>query len=220
MRQLFTRNVGWKLLSLGIAIGLWISVAREPEVATSVSVPLDFRNPPDDLDIRGALPDRIRLEVRGPSGRLTGDNLAAVAVVLDLADATPGERTYTIRDHNVNLPSDIRFDRAIPAQITLRFEQLMVKEEPVQPVFVNMPEGYRIASEQFTPNRVRIRSTEDHLVSIDVIRTDPISLQGFTGERTIRTHLNVGDPQVRLSDSSADITVRVRLEKISSGRSR
>ncbi len=41
----------------------------------------------DDLDIEGNLPDRVRLEVRGPSGSLTRDNLAAVAVVLDLSDA-------------------------------------------------------------------------------------------------------------------------------------
>ncbi len=87
MRQLLTRNLGWKLLSLLIAIALWIAVAREPEVATSLSVPVDFRNMRDDLDIDGNLPDRVRLEVRGPSGRLTRDNLSAVAVVLDLSDA-------------------------------------------------------------------------------------------------------------------------------------
>ena len=51
MIQLFTRNLGWKLLSLLIAIALWIAVAREPEVATSLSVPVEFRNMRDDLDI-------------------------------------------------------------------------------------------------------------------------------------------------------------------------
>ena len=43
MIQFFTRNVGWKILSLGIALALWVSVAREPEVATSLSAPVDFK---------------------------------------------------------------------------------------------------------------------------------------------------------------------------------
>src|SRR5580704_11151811 len=114
MIQLLTRNLGWKLLSLLIAIVLWISVAREPEVATSVSVPVEFKNPRDDLDISGDLPDRVRLEVRGPSGRLTRDSLSTVAAMIDLSDAQPGERTYTIRGRNLNLPSGVVFYQAIP----------------------------------------------------------------------------------------------------------
>ncbi len=157
MLQLFTRNLGWKLLSLLIAVALWIAVAREPEVATSLSVPVDFKNMRDDLDIAGNLPDRVRLEVRGPSGSLTRDNLSAVAVVLDLSDAHSGERTYSIRGRNLNLPTGVVFYRAVPSQLTLRFSQLVVKEEPVQPLFVNMPAGYRVANQQFNPARVRVR---------------------------------------------------------------
>ncbi len=217
IRQIFTRNLGWKLLSLVLAFGLWISVAREPEVATSLSVPLEFKNPPDDLDIKGTLPDRVRIEVRGPSGRLTRDTLSTVAVVLDLGDATPGERTFTIRDHNINLPSDVRFDRAVPAQVTLRFDQLIFKEAPVQPVFMNKPEGYRVTTEQFSPTRVRIRGTEDHMNRIDEIKTDPIDLKGIVGDRVIHTHLNVGDPQVRLMNPPSDVMVRFRVDKITNG---
>src|SRR5271155_3041239 len=124
MKQLFTRNLGWKFLSLVIAIALWIAVAREPEVATSLSAPVDFKNMRDDLDIDGNLPDRVRLELRGPSGSLTRDSLAEVAVVLDLADANAGERTYSIRGRNLNLPAGVVFYRAIPSQITLHFDQL------------------------------------------------------------------------------------------------
>ena len=84
----------------------------------------------DDLDISGNLPDRVRLEVRGPSGSLTRDNLPTVAVVLDLSDAHAGERTYSIRGRNLNLPAGVVFYRAVPSQLTLHFDQLIFKEEP------------------------------------------------------------------------------------------
>jgi YbbR domain-containing protein len=212
--QLLTRNLGWKLLSLAIAVVLWIAVSREPEVATSLSVPVDFKNMRDDLDIDGNLPDRVRLEVRGPSGRVTRDNLSAIAVVLDLSDASAGERTYSIRGRNLNLPSGVVFYRAVPSQLTLHFDQLVFQEEAVFPVYVNVPNGYRVASQQFTPATVRIRGSQDRVQAIHQVKTDPMDLSGAAGEKTIHTHLNVGDPQVRIVDAPADITVQVKLEKI------
>jgi YbbR domain-containing protein len=220
MKQLFTRNLGWKLLSLLIAIGLWIAVAREPEVATSLSVPVDFRNMRDDLDIDGNLPDRVRLELRGPSGSLTRDNLSAVAVVLDLSDAHAGESTYSIRGRNLNLPAGVVFYRAVPSQLTLRFEQLVYRDEPVQPVYTNIPSGYRVLSQQFSPTQARIRGSRQRVEVIHMIRTDPMDLSGVTGEQTLHTHLNVGDPLVRVIEAPADIAVRVKLEKIANGSAR
>jgi YbbR domain-containing protein len=217
MKQLLTRNLGWKFLSLLIAVVLWVSVAREPEVATSLSVPVDFRNMRDDLDISGSLPDRVRLEVRGPSGRLTRENLSAVAVVLDLSDAQAGERTYSIRGRNLNLPSGVVFYRAVPSQLTLRFDRLIVKEEPVLPIYSNKPVGYRIANQQFSPAMVRIRGSQDRVRAISQVKTDPMDLSGVAGEKVFHTHLNVGDPQVRLIEAPTDITVQVKLEKISNG---
>jgi YbbR domain-containing protein len=220
MRQLFTRNLGWKLLSILLAVGLWLAIAREPQVATSLAVPVEFKNMREDLDISGNLPDRVFLEVRGTSGRLSRDNLSTLAVVLDLADAQPGQRTYDVRGRNLNLPSGVVFYRAVPSQLTLHFDQLAFKQEPVHPVFVNLPASYRIASQDFSPVRVRIRGSEDRVQAINQVKTDPIDLSGVAGDMVFHTHLNIGDAQVRLVDTSSDLTVRVRLEKILTGGSR
>jgi YbbR domain-containing protein len=217
MKQLFTQNLGWKFLSLLLAVGLWLAIAREPEVATSLSVPVEFRNMRDDLDISGNLPDRIRIELRGPSGRLTRDNLSAVAAVLDLSDAQAGQRTYDIRGRNLNLPPGVVFYRAVPSQITLGFNQLAVREEPVQLVFLNKPASYHIVSEEFSPMKVRIRGSEDRVQTIHQVKTDPMDLSGVAGEKVFHTHLNIGDAQVRLLDIPPDVTVRVKLEKILNG---
>jgi YbbR domain-containing protein len=90
----------------------------------------------------------------------------------------------------------------------------------VQPVFVNRPASYRIASQQFSPTQVRIRGSEDRVQAINQIKTDPMDLSGVAGEQVFHTHLNVGDAQVRLVDTSSDITVRVKLEKILTGGAR
>lgn len=214
--KLLTQNLGWKLLSLLIAIALWIVAAREPEVATSLSVPIEFKNIPDDLDIGGNLPDRVRLEVRGPSGRLTRDNLTDAAVVLDLSDAHAGERTYTLGSPNVSLPFGVSFYRAVPSQITLRFDQLMTRRVDVQPVLTKIPNGYRVAATTVQPSKVSIRGPEQRVANVSQVMTDPVDLTGVVSNKSFRSRINVGDPVVRVDVPEA--TVKVSLQRVTPGR--
>jgi YbbR domain-containing protein len=214
MRKLLTRNLGWKLLSLAIAYALWIAIAREPELETSISVPIEFKNLPRDIDISSDVPDRVHIEIRGPSTRLTHDYLSSVAVVLDLSDTQPGERTFTIHDWNASLPFGVAFDRAVPSQITLRFAHLSSRDVSIVPRYLKPPpQGYRVASFEFKPAMVRIRGPEDHVTRTEAVTTDPIDLSGVVKRAKIPVHINVGDPQIRLEMPRAVTTFTVVVER-------
>jgi YbbR domain-containing protein len=212
--RFITGNLGWKLLALMIAVALWIAVAREPELATSIAVPIEFKSIPDDLDIGSDLPDHVRLEVRGPSGRLSRDNLADLAVILNLADARPGERTYNIRPSHINLPSGVSFYRALPSQITLRFDKLLTKEVEIvlAPYSKGPPDGYRVRSYALNPAKTFIRGPEQRVRNISHVTLDPVDLSGVISQAEFHTHVNIGDPQVRLEVPS-DVALRITLEK-------
>jgi len=212
MMKLLTSNIGWKIASLLLAVALWFAVAREPELATSISVPIEFKNIPEDQDIGSNIPDRVRIEIRGPSGLLSRDNLAAVAVILDLSDANASERTYTIRGSNIDLPSGVTFYRAVPSQITLRFDRLLTRNVDVHPLYSKVPDGYHLTGEVIQPARVRIRGPEAKVKTIAAVATDPLDLSAVVGAAQFRTHVNVGDPQIRV-DNPTPITVKVTLER-------
>ena len=209
-------NLGWKLLSLLIAVALWIAVAREPELATSIAVPIEFRSIPDDLDIGSNLPDRVRLEIRGSSGRLSRDSLADLAVIVDLSDARPGERTYNIRASNINLPSGVSFYHALPSQITLRFDKLLTKEVDIvlAPYSKGPPDGYRVRSYMLEPAKTFIRGPEQRVKSISHVTLDPVDLSSVISQAEFQTHVNLGDPQVRLEVPST-VRLKVIVEKTS-----
>jgi YbbR domain-containing protein len=209
-------NLGWKLLSLLIAVALWIAVAREPELATSIAVPIEFRSIPDDLDIGSNLPDRVRLEIRGSSGRLSRDNLADLAVIVDLSDARPGERTYNIRASNMNLPSGVSFYRAMPSQITLRFDKLLTKEVEIvlAPYSKGPPEGYRVRSYTLVPAKTVIRGPDQRVKNITRVTLDPVDLSGVIGQAEFQTHVNLGDPLLRL-EAQSTVKLKVTVEKTS-----
>ena len=209
-------NLGWKLLSLGIAVALWIAVAREPELATSIAVPIEFRSIPDDLDIGSNLPDHVRLEVRGPSGRLSHENLSDLAVILNLSDARPGERTYNIRPSSINLPSGVSFYRALPSQITLRFDKLLTKEVDIvlAPYSKGPPDGYRVRSYMLEPAKTFIRGPEQRVKSISHVTLDAVDLSGVISQAEFQTHVNLGDPQLRLEVPST-VRLKIIVEKTS-----
>ena len=181
-------------------------------MATSLSIPIEFKNIPDDLDIGSNVPDRIHIEVRGPSGRLSRDSLSDLAVVLDLSGAHVGERTYTVHPSNTNLPAGVEFHRAVPSQVTLRFDRVMTQEVPVVPVYSKTPEGYRVQAYQLEPGRVRIRGPEERVKAIARVDTDPVDLSGVVSQKEFRTAVNLRDPQVRL-EVPTTITLKVTLEK-------
>ena len=214
--KFLTANLGWKLLALLIAVALWIAVAREPELATTIAAPVEYKNIPDDLDIGSNLPDRVRLEVRGPSGRLSRDNLTDVAVILDLKDAGPGERTYNIRPANINLPAGVSFYRALPSQVTLRFDKLLSKEVEIVPAPYSKgpPDGYRVRSYTLKPSKTLIRGPEQRVRNISHVTLDPVDLSGVISQAEFHTHVNIGDPQVRL-EVPAPVELRITLEKSS-----
>jgi len=213
MMRFLSDNIGWKIGSLLLAIALWIAVAREPDLATSVSVPIEFKNIPEDLDIESNIPDRVRIEIRGPSGLLSRDNLSALAVILDLSDARANERTYTIRAANVDLPSGVTFYRAVPSQLTLRFDRLLTRNVDVRPNYTRIPDGYQLTAQAVEPARIRIRGPEEKVKALTAVTTDPLDLSTVVGAAQFRTHVNVGDPQVRVENPAA-VTVKVTIQRI------
>src|SRR6185503_11387552 len=104
--RVLTRNLGWKLLSVSLAVLLWIAVEGEPVLVTVQSVPVYYRNVEPALALVSNPPVTVRLELRGSSDVLGPDNLSSVAVLLDLAGETgPGDKAFPIARSNVSLPA-------------------------------------------------------------------------------------------------------------------
>ena len=215
MRKLLFANLRWKLISLAIAILLWFVIAHEPELATSLSAPIQYQNLPADLDISSDLPGHVLLEVRGPSSQLRPANLSRVAVVLDMSRVHgPGEVTFDISGHDTNLPMGVAFYRSVPSQIRIKFEHLESREVPVIPRYSNPPPaGYQVTETSIDPPAVSIIGPESRVEAQNAVHTDPIDLSSVVDRATLHVHIYVGDPQLRL-EGPTSVTYNVVLGKI------
>jgi YbbR domain-containing protein len=198
-----TRNISWKLFALLIAVLLWIAVANEPEMSAFVSVPVEFRDLPDTLEISSAAVEKVDLELRGPSGELRNFSGTRTAVVLDMADAQPGERTYTIGEEDARLPRGLTLIRSIPSQVRFVFERRATRTIPVEVRFTQPPARYQV-----TPPTLTIEGPESHVDRIKSAVTDTVDTGQLSGTGTFHVSAFIDDPYVRIQ-SDPEVTVEV-----------
>ena len=51
LRKYVFHNFALKLLSLGVAVLLWMAVTRDPVAEVALNVPIEFHNSPEHLEI-------------------------------------------------------------------------------------------------------------------------------------------------------------------------
>jgi len=210
MRKWLTQNLGLKFLSLLVAVLLWAVFIREPQLMTTVWVPVLLRGIPENLEVSAGLIDRVQLEVVGAGSQLTPERLSEAAVILDLGNVDrPGERTYTIRASDVRLPTGVHFSRAVPSQIRLQFERRVTREVPVRIRYhAGPPHGYSLSREEVIPPRLAIVGPESNVRHVTFVETDAIDLSNVVGPAEFQVNVFVPDPHVRF-ELEPRVTVRV-----------
>jgi YbbR domain-containing protein len=213
MRRLVPKNLGWKLGSLLLAVLLWLAFSSTPDIVTTHTSPILYRNLAPTLLVTGDAPENIHVELRGPATQLTAASLADTVALFDLASVSgPGERTFTISDANLNLPRNVSFLRAVPSQLRLRFARLLTRDVPVQIRFSGaLPPGRQLVSKTSTPETLRIAGSENQVLSVENVETDAIDLSSVTESGQFHVNTFVSNPQVRF-ESSPIVTVKLAVE--------
>jgi hypothetical protein len=207
------RNAGWKLLALALAVLIWILVASEPELATFVAVPLQYKNLPPELEISSTLIESVYLELRGPAGELRSmTDARRPSVVLDMSKVRPGERTFVIDDDSVRLPQGVKLLRAAPSQVRFDFERRSYRDVPVRVRFTPDPNsGYEVADYAVSPTQLPIVGPESHVARINVAVSDPVDLTGVVGRAEFHVNAFIEDSYVRFaSPPTVAVTVTMR----------
>jgi len=213
--RLVTHNVGWKLLSLVIALAIWALVASEPELSTFATARIDFQNLPDNLELSSTPVTSILLELRGPSNQLggLGDGSQHPAVILDMAGVAPGERTFAIGPGDVRLPRGVRVVRVTPSEARFKFERPLVRAVPVRVRYANEGRnGYRVSGTTVEPAELQIAGPQSRVARVVSVETDPVDVGSATGTIEVRVNAYVDDSFVRFQ-APPQVTVSFTMKK-------
>jgi hypothetical protein len=205
------RHLGLKLLSIGIAVLLWLTVAGEPIVERSLRVPLELQNIPADLVVVESPPGQVDVRVRGASSALTHLANGDVVAVLELERVRAGRRLFSLTPAHVRAPFGIAVEQVTPGTVAVRFEASGTKTVPVEPAIDGKPaEGYVVQNVVSDPGSVDVVGPESSLRLLTNAVTEGVSVEGAAGTVRATVTIGVGDPRLRLvTPQTARVTVAI-----------
>lgn len=204
-------HVGLKLLSLALAVLLWLVVAGEEAVERGLRVPLELQQIPDGVELLGEVPDTVDVRVRGSSGALSRVGAGDIVAVLDLGGVQPGERLFHLTPDQMRTPFGVEVVQVNPATVALAFDRRASRSVPVVPAVEGKPApGHAVGKVSSDPAKVDVVGPASAVERVTEALTEPVSVEG--AERTVQASVVIGlrDPALRLkTPRSAIVTVEI-----------
>jgi len=205
------RHIGLKLLSVAIAVLLWMVIAGEETVERGLRVPLELQQFPPGLELLGDVPTTADVRVRGSSGTLSRVSPGDVVAVLDLRGARPGERLFHLTPDQVRAPFGVEVVQVTPPTVAVVFDKTATRTVPVRPAIEGKPAaGYLVGKNTADPPSVEIVGPESAVSRVTEALTEPVSVTGAS--RQVQEIVTVGtlDPAVRVkTQRTATVTVQI-----------
>jgi YbbR domain-containing protein len=211
-RKIFLEDWSLKLLSLAIALVLWLVVTGQNQPVTAhVNVQLNFIRP-QSLEISNDPPRTVDVMLTGSRSKL--DDLTALDLVatVDISDQQPGERVLRLADKaQISLPQGVKVDGFQPSAIPIRLEQIIERQVPLEPKLEGKPaEGYQVYGVRPSKGSVLVRGPESRVNAMQKVSTESIRLTGHKESFTARNlGVDVPDAKIRLLDPVVSVEIDI-----------
>jgi YbbR domain-containing protein len=223
LRRIFIEDWNLKLLSLAIAIVLWLLVTGQNQPVTAhLNVQLNFIRP-QSLEISNDPPRTVDVMLTGSRNKL--DDLTSLDLVatIDISDQRAGERVLRLADRaQISLPQGIKVDGFQPSAIPIRLEEIVERQITVEPKLEGQPAtGFEVYGVYPNKGSVSVRGPASRVTSLQKVLTESIWLGGH-GESFTASNvaIDVPDPKVDLIEPVVNVSVEIgerRIEKTFSG---
>jgi YbbR domain-containing protein len=205
------RHLGLKLLSLGLALLLWMIVSGEEMVERGLRVPLELQQVPAGLELLGDVPATVDVRVRGASGTLSRVATGDVIAVLDLRGARAGRRLFPLTPDQMRVPFGVEVVQITPPAVAMTFEPSLSRDMPILPAVDGKPApGYVVGPMVAEPRMVEVIGPESAVKRATEVLAEPVSVNGAKGPVQETVVLGLLDPSLRLKAArSASVTVQI-----------
>ncbi|MDD5016325.1 MAG: CdaR family protein [Atribacterota bacterium] len=163
----FLKNLDIKLLSLFLAIILWLYIAggENPIVENFIDISLAKSNLSEDLVIKD-FPTNVSIGIKGPKNIINNISPHQINGIINFFGINK-EGLYKLKVE-VTAPKRTQITRIIPSEIKVEVEKVLSKEIEVEYSLIGVPEkGYSLTDEpQFNPSKVKIIGAQSVLENI------------------------------------------------------
>jgi YbbR domain-containing protein len=185
-----------KILSLVLALMLWVAVAYMGESRMSIAVRVSAENLGRNLIISKMDPDEVLVTLDGPISILKNIRSRDVRIPLDLANVKEGRQVFSLNKDNVFRPEGLRVDAIKPDYVVIETDSIMEKRlKTVVKLDKKWMSMYAVKS--WAPRYVTVEGSRDALKGRDSIVTLPVDGGFLSEEEEVDVGLDTKDMVVR-----------------------
>jgi YbbR domain-containing protein len=218
LRDRLRRNMGLRVISLGLAIGLWIFVnAGQHESLKQFTVPIVYRGLPRGFVIVNQHPEIVTIQVSGPRTLLSLIDPNRIALRMDLAGVSVGQASFKVGPDAFAVPRQTSVESILPSQIVLDIDRIVTRSVPVHLVTTGkVAEGYRLAVSEITPATITLKGPGKELARVEQVDTEPVNVSGLAASATNVIGLSL--PAGRIKTDPEEVTAKVSVAPVIADR--
>lgn len=171
MYDILRRNLGYKIISLVLAIVFWLWITSQAEPAglwgkQTREVPLVVNNQPANLVIISDIPSSITVRLDNNNIE-EGVNVKNLFAYIDLKDAVAGEQSYEVM---IDAPEGVVIESKSPGAVVLKLDTVKDKIIPVIANIIGTPaDGFIHGNPIITPPVVNVRGPTSVLDKLEEV---------------------------------------------------
>jgi len=186
------QNGGIKLLSLGLAVTLWLYVTSTGKTEMTFTTPLELRNIPAGMTVVGDVTSTIEVRVQGQEPLLRDSALGKrVSGIIDLSMAKAGENVVRLSPDDIRRPEGVMVTHLSPTEVKVKLEPVLRRTFRLRPVLHGAPAaGFHVASVTVTPAKISVEGPASVVKTFDKLETMPLDVQGAKESVTLEPKID------------------------------
>lgn len=199
-----------KILSVFIALGMWIMVVSGHEETKEMTVPVKLINVSNG---KVAIADNPNVSINIKGAARLMQSLANSDVLLDIDVATfpNGQSIRRILPEDFKTPLGLEVVDVKPAELRITLDNITAKDVRVLPSIIGeVKQGYMVESITLKPNSVSVTGAKSVLSKLENISTMPINLSERSENFVQNVVLKDYEGVTKIQPSSVEVRVKLR----------
>jgi YbbR domain-containing protein len=215
LKGLVVRNWGLKLVSIVLALALWLILVPADKILSekTLTIPLETRNTPEGMEIVEKSTLTVDITVRAPSRVLNEIGPSTLTARLNLERASVYQQEYPLNKTMISLPPGADVIEVRPNKALIRLELTKEATLDVHPsIRGKVFPGFRISKIEVLPKAVEVRGPESKVRARDTVTTAPIDVTNLAQTAEFDVDIILPKPELRLVSARTTVRVTVTVE--------
>ena len=214
MLRALGRDWQLKLLSILLAIGLWLFVGTAQRREIALAIPVEYLGLEGPVALDGPRPESVEVQVQAARWAAERVSPALVRLRVDIAGLREGDNLVHLLPETVEAPSGVRVTRVVPSWATVRVVKAATKTVPVVPRVLGRPAPAHVLGRvAVQPATVEIKGPRTTIESRTAVDTLPVDVSGRREAVTRTVGLALPDSIYPVDRRTVEVTVDIRPEE-------